>query len=139
MQVDEIRPFGPDQPTQAADQAQVQVAAHGQFMHPGMRRGGAGDRAARRAGQHAVDPRRAQAAQQEDDLQRAAVEVAAGFDVEHFHAGLSGRTDRPVSGAAAASTASAAAQTDSAVWSRMQSKRPSQLGRRRQGEQLRPL
>ena len=127
MDVHEIGALGGDQAAQAEDKADVDVALHRHLEHAGMGSRGACDVGAGRAGEQVLHAAPRQALDNVEHLLGAAVEVAAGFDVQHLHDACS-----------TLSAVRASSMTRSAVMSRRQVKAPSQVGRRRQGEQGSP-
>ena len=123
VKVHEIGCLVPHQPVQAQRERDIRIAAHRQFEHLRGIAGRRRDVTAGRAGQQVVHAAGLQPFEDVEDLARATVQVAAGFDVQHLH--------RP-------STCAASRSTASAEMSRRQVKAPLQVGRRRQGEHSSP-
>ena len=86
VQVQQVRPLAPQQSPQPPGKAQVKVTAHLEGVHARHARGRLRERAARVAQQHVVVPQRRQALHQVLHLERTAVQVTAGFDVNDLHA-----------------------------------------------------
>jgi hypothetical protein len=76
---------GADQSVQPWDEQCIHVATHGQAMDLGEWPGRPGDIAALATSQEILDAPAVQPFHQVKDLQGAAVEIAAAFDVEDFH------------------------------------------------------
>ena len=123
VDVHDVRPMGADRLLEPQDHAQIRVATHGHLDHLGKGARLGCDVRTARAGEHIAHAARGQALHDVEHLFGAAVKVATGFDVQHLHAD---------------STSRASAITRSGRMSRRQVKAPSQVGRRRQGEQSMP-
>jgi hypothetical protein len=124
MQMHQIRRAAPDQIPQASNHRNIQIAAHGQRMHLGKAGGALGQFATNAAGQQVIHALPDQPLQQIQHLLRTAVQIRATFYMQNSHHWIPGN-------------AYSACNTSSTPMSRMQKYAPSQVGRRRQGEQCR--
>ena len=120
VQMHQIRPAGANQPVQTPNHQQIGIPMHRQTMHLGEGRRRLGQRTAARTGQQILMPPRRQPTQQMQHLEGPAVEMTPALDMQNLHA---------------RNTSSAARRISSLPIARMQSNRPSQVGRRLQGEQ----